>query len=174
MLESLELIRGITDKPISIQPNAGMPRQVEGRMLYMSTPEYMAEYAKRFFEKGVRIIGGCCGTTPDHLREIVKAVRPLHKAMAVHHPPSVAATHLAIQPIGRQAKPLAEKSRLGQKLAAGQGHIAPRQWQLTMPLAIRQFLVLSGQEVCFATLIPSRASCCFSNCGYKYICVSLV
>ena len=68
MLESLELIRDVTEKPISIQPNAGLPRQVEGRMLYMCTPEYMAEYAKRFFEKGARIIGGCCGTTPEHLR----------------------------------------------------------------------------------------------------------
>lgn len=52
MLNALELIRGVTDKPISVQPNAGMPRQVEDRLLYMSTPEYMAEYAKRFYEKG--------------------------------------------------------------------------------------------------------------------------
>jgi methionine synthase I (cobalamin-dependent)/5,10-methylenetetrahydrofolate reductase len=123
MLATLERIRRVTDKPISIQPNAGMPRQVEGRMLYMCTPEYMAEYAKRFFEKGARIIGGCCGTAPEHLREIVKAVRPLHKATATAQaqaaffamPSSVVA-----QPIAQQAKSLAEKSRLGHKLAAGQ------------------------------------------------------
>lgn len=145
MLESLELIRGITEKPISIQPNAGMPRQVEGRMLYMSTPEYMAEYAKRFFEKGVRIIGGCCGTTPDHLREIVKAVRPLHKAMAVRHPPSVAATHLAAQPIGQQAKALAEKSRLGQKLAAGEKVITI---ELTPPRGIDATVMLEKVQRC--------------------------
>ncbi len=54
MLSSLELARAVTDKPISVQPNAGMPRSVEGRQLYMCTPEYMAEYAKRFFEKGAR------------------------------------------------------------------------------------------------------------------------
>jgi methionine synthase / methylenetetrahydrofolate reductase(NADPH) len=147
MLESLELIRDVTDKPISIQPNAGMPRQVEGRMLYMSTPEYMAEYAKRFFEKGVRIIGGCCGTTPEHLREIVKAVRPLHKATAIHHPPSVAATRLAAQPIGQQAKPLAEKSRLGQKLAAGEKVITI---ELTPPRGIDATTMLEKVQRCAA------------------------
>jgi methionine synthase I (cobalamin-dependent)/5,10-methylenetetrahydrofolate reductase len=117
MLESLELIRGVTDKPISIQPNAGLPRQVEGRMLYMCTPEYMAEYAKRFFEKGARIIGGCCGTTPEHLRQIVKAVRPLHRAMALK------AEHISVsvaKVTPQRPKALAEKSRLGKKLAAGQ------------------------------------------------------
>ena len=80
MLNALELIRGVTDKPISVQPNAGLPRQIEDRMLYMSTPEYMAEYAKRFYEKGARIIGGCCGTTPAHIKEIVRAVRSIDKA----------------------------------------------------------------------------------------------
>jgi methionine synthase I (cobalamin-dependent) len=82
MLSSLERIRPVTTKPIAVQPNAGMPRLVEGRQLYMSTPEYMAEYAKRFLEKGARIIGGCCGTTPDHIREIARAVRSMDKAMS--------------------------------------------------------------------------------------------
>ncbi|MBC8377637.1 MAG: homocysteine S-methyltransferase family protein, partial [Planctomycetes bacterium] len=81
MLEALRRLREVTHKPISIQPNAGLPRQVEGRTLYMCTPEYMAEYAKRFFESGARIIGGCCGTTPAHIAEIVKTVRSLAKAM---------------------------------------------------------------------------------------------
>ncbi len=80
MLNALELIHAATDKPISVQPNAGLPRQVEDRLLYMSTPEYMAEFAKRFYEKGARIIGGCCGTTPDHIREMVRAVRAIDKA----------------------------------------------------------------------------------------------
>jgi methionine synthase I (cobalamin-dependent)/5,10-methylenetetrahydrofolate reductase len=120
MLASLELIRAVTDKPISVQPNAGMPRQVEGRMLYMCTPEYMAEYAKRFFEKGARIIGGCCGTTPDHIREIVKAVRPLHKATAQRPEKIIISVAQRPKPTPQKPKPLAEKSRLGKKLAAGQ------------------------------------------------------
>ncbi|HDS85150.1 MAG TPA: bifunctional homocysteine S-methyltransferase/methylenetetrahydrofolate reductase, partial [Phycisphaerales bacterium] len=82
MLEALKRIVGVTDKPVAIQPNAGLPRRVEGRTLYMCTPEYMAEYAKRFFEHGARIIGGCCGTTPDHIRHIVRAVRPLDRAVS--------------------------------------------------------------------------------------------
>lgn len=117
MLDALKRIRPVTDKPISIQPNAGLPRRVEGRTLYMCTPEYMAEYAKRFFEHGARIIGGCCGTTPDHIRQIVRAVRPLDKAT------SEKTIHSRIQV--RQATtapvfntvPLAKKSLLGRKLA---------------------------------------------------------
>ncbi|HPC95595.1 MAG TPA: bifunctional homocysteine S-methyltransferase/methylenetetrahydrofolate reductase [Sedimentisphaerales bacterium] len=120
MLSSLELIRTITDKPISVQPNAGMPRSVEGRQLYMCTPEYMAEYAKRFYEKGARIIGGCCGTTPDHIREIARAVRSVDKAVGR------AMVSVAVGPARAQeaapapAAPLERKSRFGAKLAAGE------------------------------------------------------
>jgi methionine synthase I (cobalamin-dependent)/5,10-methylenetetrahydrofolate reductase len=120
MLSSLELIRGVTDKPVSVQPNAGMPRQVEGRQLYMCTPEYMAEYAKRFFEKGARIIGGCCGTTPDHIREIVRAVRSISRATTKSPAASVAAVPQAARPVLRDVQPLETRSRLGAKLAAGQ------------------------------------------------------
>jgi len=120
MLTSLERVRGVTDKPISVQPNAGMPRSVDGRQLYMCTPEYMAEYAKRFLEKGARIIGGCCGTTPDHIREIVRAVRAIDKAGA----PRVVAVGQAVEKAPEAALsesvPLAEKSGLGAKLASGE------------------------------------------------------
>ncbi|HEX41212.1 MAG TPA: bifunctional homocysteine S-methyltransferase/methylenetetrahydrofolate reductase, partial [Phycisphaerales bacterium] len=121
MLSTLELIRSVTHKPISVQPNAGMPRHVEGRTLYMCTPEYMAEYAKRFFEKGARIIGGCCGTTPEHIGQIIKAVRPLHGAtvssVRVLSMATVASAQAAqaVEPV-----PLPQKSRIGAKLAAGE------------------------------------------------------
>ncbi|HSV27519.1 MAG TPA: bifunctional homocysteine S-methyltransferase/methylenetetrahydrofolate reductase [Sedimentisphaerales bacterium] len=120
MLDTLEIIRKLTDKPISVAPNAGMPRTVDNRTLYMCTPEYMAEYAKRFYELGARIIGGCCGTTPAHIKEIARAVRAMDKAAAAstaaiqvgpRHPVQVAE-----RPPG---KALAEKSSLGLKLAAG-------------------------------------------------------
>ncbi len=119
MLNSLELLRTVTDKPIAVQPNAGLPRRVEDRTLYMCTPEYMAEYAKRFFEKGARIIGGCCGTTPSHIREIVRAVRSMDKATASSQPAPVE----IITPGGpgpEKAPSLAEKSTWGAKLAAGE------------------------------------------------------
>ena len=119
MLNALELIHGVTDKPISVQPNAGLPRQVEDRLLYMSTPEYMAEFAKRFYEKGARIIGGCCGTTPDHIREMVRAVRAIDKA-------STSKARLGTVTIEKpkatevRETPLAEKSKFAAKLAKGQ------------------------------------------------------
>ena len=119
MLEALKLIRLVTDKPLSIQANAGLPRHVEGRTLYMCTPEYMAEYAKRFCENGATIIGGCCGTTPAHIQQIVRAVRPLAKAMDVNPTP----LHIEVQetkPIGKSPIDLTVKSRIGKKLATGE------------------------------------------------------
>ena len=120
MLSSLELVRRVTDKPISVQPNAGMPRRVEGRQLYMCTPEYMAEYAKRFFEMGARIIGGCCGTTPEHIKEIVRAVRSISKAASQNATPVVTEVRQAAKPVLRDLQPLAARSRFGAKLAAGE------------------------------------------------------
>ena len=120
MLSSLELVRRVTHKPISVQPNAGMPRQVEGRQLYMCTPEYMAEYAKRFYEMGAQIIGGCCGTTPEHIREIVRAVRSISKAATQNTVPTAADARPAAKPILRELQPLAARSRFGAKLVAGE------------------------------------------------------
>jgi homocysteine S-methyltransferase len=117
MLEALKRIRTVTDKPVAIQPNAGLPRRVEGRTLYMCTPEYMAEYAKRFFEHGARIIGGCCGTTPDHIRQIVRTVRPLDKAASDKAVRTrIAVRQAVVAPVFEPAT-LAQKSRLGRKLA---------------------------------------------------------
>lgn len=118
MLDALPLIKKVTSKPISLQPNAGLPQNVDGRTVYMCTPEYMAEYAKRFYEKGVKIIGGCCGTTPEHIKQMVKAVRPLHKADL-----SSAVTEIkpqAKQAVLKQPVALKEKSKLGAKLVSGE------------------------------------------------------
>jgi methionine synthase I (cobalamin-dependent)/5,10-methylenetetrahydrofolate reductase len=145
MLSSLERIRRVTDKPISVQPNAGMPRQIEGRQLYMSTPEYMAEYAKRFLEKGARIIGGCCGTTPDHIREIARAVRALDKAMAPPVVSVVAATPGTASPVLKEPMPLAQRSHLGAKLAAGE---EVTMIELTPPRGIDMAAVLGKARLC--------------------------
>ncbi len=120
LLNSIERIRGVTDKPLSVMPNAGMPREVEGRMLYMSTPEYMAEYAKRFAEKDVRIIGGCCGTTPEHIRRIISGVRALDKATITRPKQQRAAERYQKTTEGKEPLPLAERSKIGARLAAGQ------------------------------------------------------
>jgi homocysteine S-methyltransferase len=118
MLESLEVIKKATTKPISLQPNAGLPRTVDGRTLYMCTPEYMAEYAKRFYEKGVKIIGGCCGTTPEHIRQIVKTVRSIDRAAI--RPAAVEVKPTVKRAIRQKPAELKDKSKLGAKLAAGQ------------------------------------------------------
>lgn len=77
VLSALEKMRDVTQKRLSAQPNAGLPRDVQGRQFYMCSPEYMAKFAKRFIQAGAKIIGGCCGTTPSHIRLMVDAVRAI-------------------------------------------------------------------------------------------------
>lgn len=74
MLETIERIAGVAGLPLSAQPNAGRPRDIDGRNIYLTSPEYMASYARRFVTAGVRLVGGCCGTTPEHIRQIKGAV----------------------------------------------------------------------------------------------------
>ena len=74
MLETLERMTAVTGASLSAQPNAGRPRDVEGRTIYLTSPEYMASYARRFAERRVRLVGGCCGTTPDHVAQIASAL----------------------------------------------------------------------------------------------------
>jgi len=115
LLEAVEAMAQATTKPLSAQPNAGMPREVEGRKMYMSSPEYMAKYAKRLIQAGVRFVGGCCGTTPEHIRQMADAVRALSPRQApVFATVAENARTQAIEPV-----PLAERSRFGAKLAAG-------------------------------------------------------
>jgi homocysteine S-methyltransferase len=74
MLETLERMTAATEVGLSAQPNAGRPRDVDGRTIYLTSPEYMASYARRFVERRVRLVGGCCGTTPEHIAEIKSAL----------------------------------------------------------------------------------------------------
>jgi methionine synthase I (cobalamin-dependent)/5,10-methylenetetrahydrofolate reductase len=74
MLETIERMSALTGARLSAQPNAGQPRDIEGRTIYLTSPEYMASYARRFVQLGVRLVGGCCGTTPEHVRQIKTAV----------------------------------------------------------------------------------------------------
>jgi len=77
MLQCIEKMAQVTSLPLSAMPNAGVPREVEGRNIYLCSPEYMAEYAKRFILNGVKIVGGCCGTTPAHIKAIRNAIKAL-------------------------------------------------------------------------------------------------
>ncbi|MHC5073956.1 MAG: bifunctional homocysteine S-methyltransferase/methylenetetrahydrofolate reductase [Planctomycetota bacterium] len=146
MLSCLELVRSVTDKPISIQPNAGLPRQVEDRTLYMCTPEYMAEYAKRFFEKGAKIIGGCCGTTPAHIKEIVRAIRSIDKAIAGKKSAATVRASSTIHTVEAQEPiPLEQKSKWGRKLISNEKVITI---ELTPPRGVDVDATIEKAKLC--------------------------
>ncbi len=77
ILDAIERMTKVTRKKLSAQPNAGMPREVGGRSMYMASPEYMATYAAHLVRAGARVVGGCCGTTPEHIAAMVEGIRPL-------------------------------------------------------------------------------------------------
>ena len=116
MLDAVERMARAVELPLAAQPNAGKPRAVDNRNLYLCSPEYMATYAKRFVEAGVRIVGGCCGTTPEHLKAIrrsIRAVVPAKRSSVAVPAPSVPAAE-EFAPV-----PVAERSRLARSVADG-------------------------------------------------------
>jgi len=129
MLETVERMAAVTHARLSAQPNAGRPRDIEGRNIYLSSPEYLASYARRFALQGVRLVGGCCGTTPEHIRQMKAAIKQVNVGKSAGsektRPP-----HPDVRPIdsgGRvlsevpnpPAVPLAEKSQMAAALSAG-------------------------------------------------------
>ena len=117
MLDAIEEIAAVTAKKISCQPNAGLPRDVNGRQMYMASPDYFAKYAKRLIHKGVKFIGGCCGTTPEHVKMMADAVRPLspRRTFVI-----VERDAKSEKPAGREPAAMAERSRWGGKIARGE------------------------------------------------------
>src|SRR5436190_2675669 len=86
MLDAMERVRAATSLPVSAQPNAGIPRSVEGRNIYLCSPEYMASYARKFVAAGVKLVGGCCGTTPEHIRVMKSGLRASHARAKISDP----------------------------------------------------------------------------------------
>jgi methionine synthase I (cobalamin-dependent)/5,10-methylenetetrahydrofolate reductase len=117
MYEAMERVRALTSLPLAAQPNAGIPRSVDGRNIYLCSPEYMASYARKFVAAGVRLVGGCCGTTPEHIRVMKSALRvgEARNRTGAAHPVSAQAPPTAIP-----AVPLEQRSALGAKLARGE------------------------------------------------------
>ena len=131
--EATEQILSLTKKPLVVMPNAGLPRQVEGRTLYLTSPEYFTEYAKRLIELGARGVGGCCGTTPAHIRVASKAVKSLSKVKK----------HVDIQRYEPESSqnitlvPPAEKSQFARRILNGEKVtsielLPPRTFDLTV------------------------------------------
>ena len=146
ILEALEIIAAVTGRKLSAQPNAGMPRTVEGRNIYLSSPEYLASYARRFIQSGARLVGGCCGTTPEHIKAIKAAVRSLSPQRA----------RVAIEVLERPGRtlepiPVEKRSRLSEKLARGEFPILaevvpPKGCDATKEVEGAQFLLARGVD----------------------------
>ncbi len=116
MLQCIERMAKVTTLPLSAMPNAGIPQEVDGRNIYLCSPEYMAEYAKRFILNGVKLVGGCCGTTPAHIKAMRAAIRALQ-------PPE--RKFITVSPAVEEKEEtkkagMREKSALGRKLEDGE------------------------------------------------------
>ena len=120
ILEAVEKMVPLTRKKVSAQPNAGMPRDVGGRSMYMASAEYMAEYARHLVQAGARVVGGCCGTTPEHIQAMLVGIRPLSPRFAHSAHVVVGDTPRAPMVEAPEATPLAQRSRWGSKIASGQ------------------------------------------------------
>jgi methionine synthase I (cobalamin-dependent)/5,10-methylenetetrahydrofolate reductase len=116
MHECIEKMAAVTELPLSAMPNAGVPKEVDGRNIYLCSPEYMAEYAKRFIVSGVKILGGCCGTTPAHIKAMRGAIRALQPSRRTSvHVSRSAEDRAAVETVPRR-----DKSELARKLADGE------------------------------------------------------
>jgi homocysteine S-methyltransferase len=184
MLETVEAIARVSGARLAAQPNAGRPRDVEGRNLYLCSPDYMATYARRFIAAGARLVGGCCGTTPDHIRQIAQAVRTMAPASA--RPARDTATTEgagAVAVVDRR-----QKSGLARALADGDFVIVmevstPRGLDLKPVLdQARQYLAIWAPLPSTCRIIrspvrapaPWRSRSCSSSMGWKRCCITRV
>lgn len=148
ILDGLERMAEVTRLPLAAVPNAGLPRAIGDRKIYVTEPEYMAQYARRAIEAGAQIVGGCCGTTPEHIRGIAKVVaeiQPENTSVRVIRP-------LGESSARRSPPPLASRSKLGRRLAAGDFVTAvrvlpPRGWETSRMLKDCDALAQAGADV---------------------------
>src|SRR5216684_2046720 len=164
MLDAIERVRAATSLPLAAQPNAGIPRSVEGRNIYLCSPEYMASYARKFVAAGARIVGGCCGTTPDHIRVMKSALRVGEARGKIA---SVQVGGGTPTPKATPAQPLEDRSLLGARLARGEfvtmvEVVPPKGTDIRKELEGSRFLKSVGVD---AVNIPDspRASARMSN-----------
>jgi homocysteine S-methyltransferase len=114
VLTAIEAMRAATTLPLAAMPNAGMPRAVEGRNIYLCSPEYMASFARKAIAAGAQLVGGCCGTTPNHIRAMRSAMRALDAQARIEVVGETPALGSETPPV-----PLGERSRVGAQLAQG-------------------------------------------------------
>lgn len=115
ILELIDIVKDKATLPLVAQPSIGFPRKIEGRKIYLCTPEYLAKYTRYYLQKGVKIVGGCCGTTPEDIKAVRSAVRSLSPGRMIRIE-SVRESILN-KPSTPPVVPLAERSRLAKKIA---------------------------------------------------------
>lgn len=120
ILKAIQAMGEVTARPLSAMPNAGLPREVEGRKMYMASPEYFAKYTRRLIQAGVRFVGGCCGTTPAHTRAMAAQVRAFAPRQRVLVAEKVEAVDRRESAAGMEPVPTPERSRLARRIAAGE------------------------------------------------------
>ena len=119
-LNALEKMRSVTDKKLSAQPNAGLPRDVQGRQFYMGSPEYMAEFSRRFVQAGAKFVGGCCGTTPTHIKLIAESIRSVSPRQSISEARKQSANVAELKPHDVEVVAPEERSRWSAKIARGE------------------------------------------------------
>jgi methionine synthase I (cobalamin-dependent)/5,10-methylenetetrahydrofolate reductase len=152
MLDTIERMEAVTKRRLSAQPNAGQPRDVEGRNIYLCSPEYMASYARRFILHNVRVVGGCCGTTPEHIRQIKGAVRSLAPALSRADAAPAATAKKTMPAIAAPPVVREKKSRLANAMARGTFVVAvellpPRGFQTEQVVERARRLKIAGIDV---------------------------
>jgi len=120
VLSVIERMRKVTNLPLAAMPNAGMPHNVEGRNIYMTSPEYMASFARKFVQAGASWVGGCCGTTPAHIRSMRGALRVLEAQDAGVREHAATGAFTIEREGGVEPKPLRERSLIGKCIADGE------------------------------------------------------
>ncbi len=115
ILSAIEKMATATKRKLSAQPNAGLPREIQGRKMYMASPEYMAKFSQRLIRAGVKFVGGCCGTTPEHIKRIADAVHATSPGRI-----SVQVSSPEKEPARVQPKAFAERSHWASKIARGE------------------------------------------------------
>jgi methionine synthase / methylenetetrahydrofolate reductase (NADH) len=157
MLDAMEDMADATTLPLSAQPNAGLPRTVRDRKIYLASPEYMAQYARRMIDVGVRFVGGCCGTTPDHtksMRDAVAALQPKHTSVTI--PVATVGAPTTVDVV-----PLEARSAWGRKLARGEvvasvEILPPHNWDATEITTPARRLKVAGVDA--VTIVESPRS----------------
>jgi methionine synthase I (cobalamin-dependent)/5,10-methylenetetrahydrofolate reductase len=156
ILEAVEAAAALTSLPLIAQPNAGFPRTVGDRTMYLASPEYMARYTRRIVEAGARFVGGCCGTTPEHIRRMREALGEAEVAAPVPAPappsapaPAPAVVRVVTEDRGAIVTPLPHRSPLGAALARGRfvtlvELVPPRGWDETPLLEAARTVAAHG------------------------------